>query len=232
MKERGILFSAPMVRALLDGSKTQTRRLVKPQPRRGLMGDGSFCPNHSDQISGEYHVWESGKRGTIPLTDGCAYRWQELCPYGVPGDRLWVRETWRPEERSVDAVAGIRFRANEAFITIANTQDAATAWVVAANNRHDGKWRPAIHMPRWASRITLEVTDVRVQRVQEISDSDALAEGALSYDPNAALMRADELKEGDARYLFRTLWDRINGKTAPWDSNPWVWAITFKRVEP
>jgi hypothetical protein len=154
-KERGILFSAPMVRAILEGRKTQTRRVVKNQVRR----DGYTCP------------------------------------YGKPGDVLWVRETW-----CGDRFNGVGYRATDA---------------------QSGPWKPSIFMPRWASRITLEITDVQVERVHDINECDIVAEG-IPF-PTDRYVSYEELLAA-----FRDLWDSINGKTYPWASNPWVWALTFK----
>jgi hypothetical protein len=182
MKERPILFSAPMVRALLDGSKTQTRRVVKPTPEWiGQSGVLSY-------------------RGRVGLPHA-------LCPYGQPGDRLWVRET------HMDLGACYLYRADASA-----EQERA---IVAPRQ----PWRPAIHMPRAASRITLEITGVRVERLQDISEADALEEGITYNDiPNNGL---DPMR---ARTWFRGLWESINGPGS-WEANPWVWAVSFNRLE-
>lgn len=203
MKERPILFSAPMVRALLSGAKTQTRRLVKPQPM------DSGAPDH----------W----RDTTAR-----------CPYGAPGDRLWVRETWAPFDGDTNrnaAPAGVpaMYRADRSFMV------------------EPGRWRPSIHMPRWASRIDLEVTAVRVERLQAITEEDAKAEGADSLTASQALWKGSASQDGCARAgypdapcntgdwtprdCFRLLWGAINGPGS-WDTNPWVWVVEFKRVQP
>ena len=136
-KERPILCSAPDVMAILDGRKTQTRRIMKPQPNR----------TWPDEVTPH---WSVGGNRTLPGASNPL-----RCPYGVPGDRLWVREAWRLPD------------------------GAPKGWVdYRADDTRDGfKWKPSIHMPRWASRITLEVTDVRVERLQDISEADAMAEG-------------------------------------------------------
>lgn len=178
MKERPILFSAPMVRAILEGRKTQTRRVIKPQPESHL---------DPDSVKG---AWESG---FIDVK----------CPYGQPGDRLWVRETfaWLPDGLNADQNHGrYHYRADG---------DLAV------------KWQPSIHMPRIASRITLRIKDVRVERLQDISDADALAEGV---DQTNTSIR------GYAAERFKRLWSSINGADS-WHSNPWVWVIEFKKVE-
>jgi hypothetical protein len=185
-KERPILFSVPMVRAVLDGRKTQTRRVVKaPKWWEGMT---HYCTGNVDE--------NSLTRTHMALCDKGASNWA-FCPYGAPGDRLWVREAWRTEERASDLVDGVRFRADDAFLAIEPTEAAVDLWMEAAHFKADlskaspvcGKvrvavrkkrgreWRPSIHMPRWASRITLEITEVRVEQLQEISEADAIAEG-------------------------------------------------------
>jgi hypothetical protein len=178
MKERGILFSAPMVRALLDGSKTQTRRILKPNP------------NATETRT---------PAGMVPL-----------CPYGKVGDRLWVREAWRTVAEA-DALP---------------PRDLAPAhrlWFEANSDNQPGfgRLRPGMFMPRWASRITLEITGVRVERLQDISEADALAEGC------AAKHTADA--EYNARKAYAVLWESINGGGS-WDANPWVWVVEFRRL--
>jgi len=181
MKERPILMSAPMVRALLAGTKTQTRRVVKGRALDWLNESG-FSPSF------------------------VAHPENHLCPYGAPGDRLWVRETWAQNENQLSETSmdtSIVFRAD--------------GEARALDNGCEKAWRPSIHMPRWASRITLEINDVRVERLQEISEADALAEGITHSTLN------------DPRVEYRWLWESINGHGS-WDANPWVWPITFRRI--
>lgn len=206
MTERGILFSAPMVRALLAGTKTQTRRLVRDQsvPGRTLTG---FRQHH-----GREHGYE-------PRT----------CPYGARGDRLWVRETWR----ITDDIAGrdvMEYRAGGTRMVvdgpaIAHGEHQITSVAVP--------WRPSIFMPRWASRITLRVTAVRVERLQDISEDDAKAEGVVAGEPMPALVngKRGEVRAFTHRDQYALLWNAINGKRAPWASNPWVWVVMFE-VQP
>ena len=188
MKERPILMSAPMVCALIEGRKTQTRRVVALR---------EFGP--SDTLGYQWHFRD--RRGL--WNDISTERLLELCPYGVPGDRLWVRETWHHEDASCfDPKCGqpthIFYRVTEPY-------------------PESIRWRPSIFMPRWASRITLEITDIRVQRVQEISPDDIVAEGIPKH------------LNADTEYI--RLWDSLNAKRGySWASNPWVWAIGFKRV--
>lgn len=182
MKERPILFSGPMVRALLDGSKTQTRRIVKP-PYTGCLDAGLGANT-------------------------------DLCPYGQPGDRLWVREAWA-ETRPF----GIPWPAT---MTVYREGD----------NRTDygGPWKPSIHMKRSASRITLEITEVHVERLQDISEADALAEGIVRQrDGGYGLADTTHYHFTDPRQSYFSLWEAINGAGSV-EANPWVWAVTFRRL--
>ena len=202
-KERPILFRAPMVRALLDGSKTQTRRVVKSQPTGGWGFDGAYgritSPHHK---KGKFGAFIQRGVGTdFPETDLI------VCPYGQPGDRLWVREAWsthacfdRYAPSELTRIRSFHYWADGDLVT--------------------GKKRPSIHMPRWASRITLEITSVRVERLQDISRGDAMAEGCPF--PNMA-------QGDDPRQWYEQLWGEINGPDS-WSANPWVWAIEFKRI--
>jgi hypothetical protein len=203
MKERPILFSGPMVRAILDGRKTQTRRAVKHPYARDI---DAFAPC---EVPGEWRigVMEAG----VTADMGCM-----RCPFGEPGDRLWVRETW--------ALAPGVHRGH----------DWRDALFAADGLTQVDRWRPSIHMPRWASRITLEVTGVRVERLQAITEEDARAEGAAHrISPGGDLAGAFDVCETPINYRvhFRDLWRDINGPDA-WDANPWVWVVAFKRVTP
>ena len=190
-RERPILFSAPMVRALLDGRKTQTRRIIKRTALEWL--EEGFTPEF---------VAEPGNAA--------------ICPFGKPGDRLWVREAWSAEwswrhEKPRDIIP------------------AAPIWYWADGDPAERDWtrpKPSIHMPRWASRITLEVTEVRVERLQDISEADATAEG--SKEPSLVPIIGACWSERDA---YAKLWEHINGPGS-WDANPWVWAVSFKVITP
>ena len=187
MKERPILFSGQMVRAILDGRKTQTRRIVKN-------ATGPFW-NHSGYrivMRDGFTFWET--HGGIPNEYGPAF----ACPYGKPGDRLWVRETWAPAEWPPTGPPAV-YRADEGMFA--------------------SRWKPSIHMPRWASRINLEVVSVRVERLQDISEEDALAEGITLVERGTSPV--DQ---------FNKLWESINGPGS-WEANPWVWVVEFKRIE-
>lgn len=171
-----------MVRAILDGRKTQTRRVIKPQPH-------AAADAFAWVARGKHSRWTAQK-------DGKAIGLWFLCPYGGPGDRLWVRETWCE------------------FIDDQGRAVACAADGWAECPAEDDRWRPSIFMPRWASRITLEITGVRVERIQDISEEDAQSEGV------------------PIPILFISLWDEINGNRGyGWESNPWVWVVEFKRVE-
>ncbi|ECD3640003.1 hypothetical protein E0S27_23395 [Salmonella enterica subsp. enterica serovar Zanzibar] len=213
MKERGMIFNGEMVRAILDGRKTQTRRVMKPQPDpcpapRG----GHWWP--SNVFKTMLHVEEemqNSKGGWGGLVG-------DACPFGDVGDRIWVRETFRVHSRATD-VATLVYRAS-----VRNSWTEQTHRVpVAVCNKPatPEKWTPSIHMPRWASRLLLEITDVRVERLNNISECDAKAEGG----PTECTLIGDKYFPG-----FRSLWKSIYGEES-WAANPWVWVIKFKRVE-
>lgn len=202
MKSRPILFSAPMVRALLAGTKTQTRRPL----REG--------------------TWLDPKEGVIRMCsvgNGVTGFQSVACPYGVPGDQLWVREQFAGSIAYERHGYPLREWGNK-------------IWYCADGEPRSGQWtrpRPSIHMPRSLSRITLELTDVRVERLQDISEADALAEGVTpKWEPGCS----GRLMEAIGGFSFRPaasayadLWEQING-AGSWDANPWVWALSFKRV--
>jgi len=216
MTDRPILFSAPMIRALLGGRKTQTRRLIKDR------GDlPQFCGGRYDaKDDHELWGWEDHDRGEwITLDQWRKYR---FVPF-IPGDRLWVRETcraWEVENTGEDVV---QFLADETSQLIQNTPEAAESWGAMYHygargpKNRVGQTVPSIHMPRWASRLTLPVTDVRVERLQDITRGDAMAEGC----PFANM--ADGPNPCD---WFRDQWNATSGPDA-WAANPWIVALTF-----
>jgi hypothetical protein len=199
VKEKPILFSGPMVRAILDGKKTVTRRIMKPQP----------VPKPVDYKYGG-HWWDSKKaqsmvdvegflRGDDPTVAGC------FCPYGEPGEQLWVRETWADTTPFMHDEGGIVYRATDPL------------W---SEMDEEFKWKPSIHMRREYSRIQLRIDDVDVERIQEVQYTDIQAEG-FEADPRVSIDDSE----------FRKLWDQLNAERGfPWSRNPWVWVITFSVV--
>ncbi|MDH1104793.1 hypothetical protein N5C55_02735 [Pseudomonas otitidis] len=230
MRERPILFAGPMVRAILNGEKTVTRRLMKPQPTPSNMGGHSWpCPIHQTML----HVEQELQNGE-GIWGGLA---DSACPHGAPGDRLWVRETfatlsagqYEPVKPAYGYGQEVRFAATD---PLADCDVGVRGY----------PWRPSIHMPRWASRILLEITAVRVERLQDISDEQARAEGLRWHSlykqwggveshpasrPECPQWRWYE----DPITAFRQLWESING-AGSWDANPWVWVVEFKRITP
>lgn len=215
MTERPILFSAPMVRALLDGNKTQTRRVVKMPPSWDCFvcadwGNG-WWPYRSDD--GESPNYDNNE---IPMR----------CPYGQPGDRLWVRETWYCDDFRVQRGPYVKPDDLDVDDARATGMLVYAADGAAPYEAEQPVWKPSIHMPRWASRILLEIVSVRVERLQDIGSEEIEAEGVVTSD--AAIM-----EHGcRARVIdFTNLWESING-AGSWNANPWVWVIEFQRVTP
>jgi hypothetical protein len=236
MRERGIIFNAEMVRAVLEGRKTQTRRIMKVQPVPSKTRESDFwfsCNKTRSMV----HVSDFIPGNCANLPDAHEY-FSMCCPFGAVGDRLWVRETFRVHSRATD-VATLVYRASERQSW---TQQTHRVPVVNCNKPVSPEnWTPSIHMPRWASRITLEITGVRVERLQDISESDAVAEGIepLPHDPDLPKMYHEYFPVGiknglrctmSASNSFRGLWESLSGK-GRWQANPWVWVIEFKRVE-
>lgn len=207
-KERPILFSAPMVRAILAGTKTQTRRVIK------IDGIDFFGSSGDDVNDPACWGFESDAGHWWALAPGHGVDYVFPSPYGQPGERLWVRETF------MDLGACYLYRADQS----AERERA----IVAPGQR----WKPAIHMPRAASRITLDITAVRVERLQDISEADALAEGIVRLnDGGYGLPGGSHYQFTDPRVSYWSLWDAINGQGAT-EANPWVWAVSFQRVQP
>lgn len=210
VKERPILFSGPMVRAILEGRKTQTRRVIAT--------DWWRCLDPED---------DDDRASAIPQ-----------CPYGQPGERLWVRESWASQIAPGENNYCIAYKADGECS--GRLQDGAGGWMAIHHGwisgvstvesgrfygrTRYGSWCPSIHMPRWASRLTLEITRVRVERLQDISEEDALSEGVTT---------CDGVWSGSTRNAYRELWNSINAKRGlPWATNPWVWVIDFRRTTP
>ncbi|WP_305821361.1 hypothetical protein [Massilia brevitalea] len=256
MKERPILFSAPMVRALLDGSKMQTRRVVKLPHANPL---GQWEPTTWGGANGGRT--EAG--ATVP-EQGAIWHTRTgdtlTCPYGQPGDRLWVRETWGVisnawdddgnlidwiPDRPATAITEMPFGQGYYSGHVIYAADGGYEW--AGDDDGGGEprsaWKPSIHMPRAASRILLEVVSVRVERLQDCSKKDAIAEGIHRYehfwrDAEYPLedVAYEPMKGWPTRYscpvqAYQALWESING-AGSWDANPWVWVVEFKRVAP
>jgi hypothetical protein len=232
MKERPILFHSPLVRAILDGSKTQTRRIVKGACNHEHLG----TPLGAWGLSAKPYIWDGDESdlwrlvGRRPKVGEWVEQWQTAVDdhacgvvtanYGVPGDRLWVRETVSFSTPTIPLGKIPTEEQHELFPDI-------HCWYQADNDRPtwaEAKWFPSIHMPRWASRITLGVTGVRVERLNEISESDAIAEGVIN---NGTDGRPGHVH----RSLYRDLWESSHGPGS-WDANPFVWVIEFKRVTP
>lgn len=212
MKEHPILFSGAMVRAILEGRKTQTRRMLKWQPANDdkPLAVEMFNPTKVDKNGEEYPGQE--------VFGAYGDDWGLPCPYGQPGDRLWVRETWSTKKITP-------------FIAI--------PIYAATGDKAPGHWKPSIHMPRKYSRIILEITSVRVERLQDIGEEDAFAEGVQipAYKTDGGEIRGLIPLSGHKRIpkactgreFYATLWDDING-AGSWDKNPWVWVVEFKRI--
>ncbi len=212
MKEHPILFNGEMVRAVLDGRKKQTRRPVTPEWSPDVT-EVSMMPLIDPilkcMISGDSGKWQDD-HGLDEI---------RRCPFGVVGDHLWVRETWRPF--IIDGpFAGIEYCCDREHRAVGACESFYPDWSKWFE-KSKGKWHPSIHMPRWASRITLKVLFIRVQRVQDITEADALAEG---IDLLGMAHHGTE-----ARYAFAKLWTECYPKM-PWEANPWVWTVEFRRI--
>lgn len=238
MKARPILFSGPMVRALIEGRKTQTRRVITLPEKRVTKQYGAVDVrnvNYWSPPSGisqegwanpgvNYHTYD-------PSSGEMIGNHIDPCPYGQPGGLLWVRETWTCYRQTSyeydehEQVTGKKDREHYA---------GTLSPVFRADNKNfPDRWEPAIHMPRWASRLTLQITDVRVQRLQDISELDARNEGVIfEDDPDEESDFGyhfgidDGTLGGSPKEAFSILWRHINGESS-WDENPWIWALTF-----
>ncbi|EFB8190264.1 hypothetical protein CW387_002976 [Escherichia coli] len=235
MKERGMIFNDEMVRAILEGRKTQTRRPVK-----NVRADNCLVIRKpTKKRNGVYtHVMDAPEHG--------------LCPFGNVGDRIWVREAWailgnedgcsvdwndnlcRGDEKNAARIYRASCEQKPGDYGLWSIPDDADWKPHTVNEKFDGGWRPSIHMPRWASRILVEITNVRVERLNDISECDARAEGV----PPAGSLLPDHpgtflTPKGDfamANVAFQRLWESIYGEES-WNANPWVWVIEFKRIQ-
>lgn len=216
MMERQILMTPENAQKCHDGAKTQTRRILKNQP-------GKFVYIEYDERKGWQYWWDVGVSGMPDVTQEYA---PLKCPYGQVVDRLWVREpfAWPGEE-----VLLYRGCPADSEIVEKWKQD---------KNCPQVKWTPSIHMPKWACRTWLEITEIRVQRVQEISEEDCIAEGINRIHHGRGFYYYSALRDEphpknfvDPEYAYKELWESINGPGS-WDANPWVWAISFRKVQP
>ncbi|MCA8242892.1 hypothetical protein [Burkholderia sp. AU32262] len=230
MTERPILFSGPMVRAILEGRKTQTRRIIKLPHNNPL---GAWEPTTAGGGSVRYV-------GGTPAPELAAI-WHTrtgdcyVCPHGDVGNRLWVRETHEVRRigtetfeggRPARRYAGIAYQADDGRAEV----DIDLNTFRALDAKESRGWTPSIHMPRWASRITLEITGVRAERLQSISESDARAEGVTIKDHHMRGYSAGAFRPPSIR-AFHDLWDSLNAARGHgWDANPWVWVVEFKRM--
>ena len=230
MKERPILFSGAMVRAILAGTKTQTRRvlldddLLETFEGRPHCLHGRRCESFCDYACGGAVFFDETRGVAIEHDKKPTNR----TPFGGPGDRLWVRETYSPRDRhgAACSIGDARFAVLADGTQVYRDGVVITGLPKYAEGAADGiKWRPSIHMPRWASRISLEVTEVRVERLTEISEADAKAEG-VEPNPKHSFCKP----ERRLTQAFASLWDSINGHRLPWASNPWVWVVAFRQV--
>ncbi|EQA5356141.1 hypothetical protein [Serratia marcescens] len=244
MKERPVIFNGEMVRAIIDGRKTQTRRIMAVQPESNQFGLLRITDSTKRSDIGKYHWAESNATGTHQRSALFS------CPFGQVGDRLWVRETFAvlgnedgcPIDWDGNLIKGDEKQAARIY--------KASCWQEPGNyglwsipdrdTQYEGTWRPSIHMPRWASRILLEITAVRVERLSDISVDDAKAEGVRALENNFGngpaycdylLPNLDDTAEwyNRASDSFKSLWKSIYGAES-WRANPWVWVIEFRRV--
>lgn len=245
MKERGMIFNSEMVRAILDGRKTQTRRIMKVQPESNQLGLLLITDSTKHSDIGKYHWAESNATGNHVRSKLFS------SPFGAVGERIWVRETWatlgneegcyvdwednlcKGDERSAARIYRASCEQRPGDYGLWSIPYDAYWKPHTKEHKFEGAWRPSIHMPRWASRILLEITDVRVERLNAISEEDARAEGII----DGGCLNCGEPEpcgcanpEPDATDAFAYLWQSIYGQDN-WNANPWVWVIEFKRVE-
>ena len=250
MTERGMIFNSEMVRAILDGRKTQTRRIMKVQPKpcnHANWPDYSPDPQWKSYPGG----WCCAVCANGTTIDHRHHAKGITCPYGTVGDRIWVRETWatlgnedgccvdwegnlcKGDERSAARIYRASCEQRPGDYGLWSIPDDAYWKPHTKEHKFEGAWRPSIHMPRWASRILLEITNVRVERLNAISEEDARAEGII----DGGCLNCGEPDpcgcanpEPDATDAFAYLWQSIYGQEN-WNANPWVWVIEFKRIE-
>ncbi|MES2218401.1 MAG: hypothetical protein V4501_08310 [Pseudomonadota bacterium] len=240
VKERPILFSAPMINAILDGRKTQTRRIVKPTKKHA---EGVIILDGGTNRRWPYNMFDGSE------ADGNGMEFPIGCPYGLVGDRIWVRETWSPISENWREAEDLMYEGNNFWYKATYEKD----MIAEGLSKEDAKsivehdhiingWRPSIHMPRIASRINLEVTNLRIEMLNDISEKDAIAEGAQfvdfgkdQYGQQKAGWRCDKTPGNyeeslvSAKYAFFNLWEKLNGIDSV-EKNPWVWVIEFTKI--
>jgi len=244
MKEHPLLMQGPLVRATLEGRKTQTRRPIKPQP------DDDIVDVEYDAIA---DLWLGNTQEDNDL--GYTSSWAMRCPLGQAGDRLWVRETWRPVMETwrsfVEYGAGGELSATGHADAMTKLTKVALRFPGGREDIHSEQWHPSIHMPRWACRLVLPLVSVRVERVQDITEEDARAEGVPHNGDRPidkswcaaccghgiverfalGMVSVDDCSEcNSAKKLFRNIWISIYGQES-WDANPWVWVAEWEDIE-
>jgi len=236
---RPVLFNGAMVRAILAGAKTQTRRLVKPQPQEGADPRWTWCVSSTNRSDvGAFHCGVIAPDGNSFTDRGRERQTAYRCPLGAPGDDLWVRESAYiapPHFGDRNATDLIDDKGRPRVVGYAASTDADA---VRCAHYYGVKLTPSIHMPRWASRLTLRVTSVRVERLHAITEDDARCEGIRGYTRGGTPRYAPGGRGGSewpweecqptAREAFAKLWRGINGAES-WEANPWVWVVSFER---
>lgn len=220
-KSRPIIFNAEMIRAILDGRKTQTRRVINPRSKNDFIYEPDNIYSYS--IRDRHALWNSFKTLEELV--------EKFCPYGIPGDFLWVRESIQKRDISLSntPIYGATYLAD--YTPVMGAGDQGRTFLGRAIT--DWKWKrdilPSIFMPRWASRISLRIVEIRVERVQELNREDFIAEGMPQYTRARGVLSDNP---PDPRWKFIELWDSINAKKGyGWDDNPWVWVIKFERIK-
>jgi hypothetical protein len=222
-RERPIIFSAPMVRALLAGGKTQTRRVLKPDALSAIQ---SVAGQDDWRVVKTVDIGQGWIDGRFQVWSGAQPERRAVlrCTYGRPGDRLWVKETWREAPGDAAGESAVIYRADDGLSSAARSVTAGTLDAPTAV-----RWRSALFMRRRASRILLDVTSVRIERLQEIGVNDALAEGMLALEADLERIADIAAPPPDPIARYRELFDLLN-ETGSWEANPWVWVVGFRKL--
>lgn len=240
IKERPILMSAPMVRAILAGRKTQTRRLVKSRNDLSHYNKAFVLSKdeYNKDVATEFNAKVVAKKPMALFFKNFINGLDVECPYGNVGDRLWVRESYKRwcidgTDTTEDGWWSVRYRSDN------NIQKHCATWDCCATYdspseagccKEPDRWKPSIHMPRWASRILLEITGLRVERLRDISRDDCIAEGIYEYQDGNYFYDSEHGGYGSPYAAYKELINKINGPET-WDRNPWVWVVEFKVIE-